>query len=266
MPSTADHCNSSADSSIGSAIDASGARRGALRATLGLGIVLVAAMGALVYGGRFSPSAAGTAVLVFGVGSWLVVRALASAHVSPNPPSQPHSRYGAANTVTQFRLALSALLAGITSECLLNPVNTGWWLIALVSFAAALDAVDGKLARAQRLASPLGARFDMEVDAFFLLLLSVLCWLLDKAGAWVMLAGLMRYLFVAAASVWRWLAAPLPASRRRQAVCVIQIVCLIAALAPVVTGPAASGLAGAGLVLLTLSFGKDVLWLYRAQP
>lgn len=257
--------SSIAASSVSSPRPAS-ARRGALRTTLVLGAGLAAAVLGLVHAGLFSLVAAFSAMLVFAVGSWLVLRALPKSHLTLCTPSQPHARYGAANTVTQFRLALSALLAGITTLCLFNPVTTGWWLIVLVSVAAALDAVDGKLARAQGLASPLGARFDMEVDAFFLLLLSVLCWLLGKAGAWILLAGLMRYLFVAAARFWPWLAAPLPASRRRQTVCVVQIVCLIVALMPLLTGPAASVCAAAGLVLLSTSFGKDIFWLYRARP
>lgn len=242
-----------------------GALRGAMRTTLVLGGGLTAVVFGLVYAGLFDFLSAGSSLLVFTAGSGLVLRALPRSHLSLNSPATPHNRYGAANAVTQFRLALSALLAGITTLCLIYAITVGWWLIALVSVAAALDAVDGQLARAQGLASPLGARFDMEVDAFFLLLLSVLCWLLGKAGAWILLAGLLRYLFVAAAWVWPWLAAPLPASRRRQAICVAQIVCLIVALMPALAGPAATLCAAFGLLLLCASFGKDIVWLYRAR-
>ena len=37
-----------------------------------------------------------------------------------------------------------------------------------------------------------GARFDMETDAAFILVLSILVWQHGKAGAWVLLCGLMR--------------------------------------------------------------------------
>lgn len=242
-----------------------GAHRGALQATLVLGAGLLIAVIAGVESGGIGALAAGCAILVFAVGSGLVFRALSRTHVSLTAPSIPHARYGAANSVTQLRLAISSLLAGWTVEAMLNLPSVGAVLILMVSVAAALDAVDGRLARAQGLASPLGARFDMEVDAFFLLLLSLMCWLVDKAGVWVLMAGLMRYLFVAAAWVWPWLAAPLPASRRRQAICVIQIVCLIVALIPAMTGKAATFFAAAGLILLAASFGKDVFWLYRAR-
>ena len=46
-------------------------------------------------------------------------------------------------------------------------------LITLATVALILDAVDGQVARRTATASPLGARFDMEVDAFLILVLSV---------------------------------------------------------------------------------------------
>src|SRR5437867_3690361 len=61
-----------------------------------------------------------------------------------------------------------------------------------------LDGVDGWLARRTHMASTFGERFDMETDALLILVLSVLAWQYDKAGAWLVLAGLLRYLFVAA--------------------------------------------------------------------
>ena len=76
-------------------------------------------------------------------------------------------------------------------------------------------------------------------------------------------AGLLRYLFVAASYAWPWLGATLPPSRRRQAVCVVQIVSLLGALAPVVEPPWSAALALAGLAVLVWSFGVDVVWLAR---
>jgi phosphatidylglycerophosphate synthase len=82
--------------------------------------------------------------------------------------------------------------------------------------AAAMDAVDGWLARRTGMASAFGARFDMEVDALLIQVLSILVWTHDKAGAWVVLSGLLRYGFVAAGLVWPWMERPLEPSRRRQ--------------------------------------------------
>src|SRR5690606_3710147 len=102
-----------------------------------------------------------------------------------------------------------------------------------------------------------------ETDALLILVLAALVWQHDKAGAWILLSGLLRYVFVAASYLAPWLAASLAPSRRRQAACVVQIVSLIGALAPVVPTPASAALALGGLAALVWSFGVDVAWLAR---
>ena len=71
--------------------------------------------------------------------------------------------------------------------------------------ALALDAVDGWVARRTGTVSALGARFDMEVDAFLILVLSG--YVAPTLGGWVLAIGLMRYAFVAAGWVLPWLRA-----------------------------------------------------------
>ena len=110
-----------------------------------------------------------------------------------------------------------------------------------------------------------GARFDMETDALLILVLSLLAWQLDKAGPWVVLAGALRYVFVAASFFVPWLGRELPPSRRRQAACVVQIVSLILCLLPVLPPPPSAGIAFVGLVALAASFATDVVWLARAR-
>jgi phosphatidylglycerophosphate synthase len=110
-------------------------------------------------------------------------------------------------------------------------------------------------------ASEFGARFDMETDALLVLALAVLAWQWDRAGAWVLLSGLLRYGFVAAGWLLPWLRRPLPPSRRRQTVCVVQIVVLLAVIAPLLPPGGSSPIALAGLLLLTASFAIDLSWL-----
>jgi phosphatidylglycerophosphate synthase len=105
----------------------------------------------------------------------------------------------------------------------------------------------------------------METDALLILVLSVLAWQLGKAGAWIVLAGVLRYAFVAASFFVPWLGRELPPSRRRQSVCVVQIVSLIVCLLPVLARPASAGFALLGLVALAWSFATDVAWLARAR-
>src|SRR4029079_4836188 len=125
------------------------------------------------------------------------------------------------------------------------------------------DGVDGWLARRTRLSSRFGARFDMEVDALLIMALAVLAWQFGKARAWFFLSGLLRYIFIAAGWIWPWMRDPLPASRRRQTICVIQVVGFVVAVAPMVTPPSRTLAAVASLIVLLYSFLVDTIWLWR---
>ena len=170
--------------------------------------------------------------------------------------------FGPADWVTGLRAVLTAVLAAMLIPAVSPDPTT---CVVIGSVAAALDAVDGWLARRTRTATAFGARFDMETDALLILVLSALVWKSGKAGAWVLASGLMRYAFVAAAAVWPWLHEPLEPSRRRQTICVAQVVALIAALLPSLGSAAASGIAAAGLAALAWSFLVDILWLWRLR-
>lgn len=113
-----------------------------------------------------------------------------------------------------------------------SPADTLWIFAICALVALILDGVDGKLARITNSASAFGARFDMEMDALLILGLCVAVIVSGKAGTWVLALGLMRYLFVVAASVLDWLNRPLPDSFRRKTVCVWQIVTLMVAILP----------------------------------
>lgn len=189
-------------------------------------------------------------------GTFLVMAAVALVGIARD---HPYARVGAANLITGTRGMLTSLVAAtlieVPSEAL------AWALVTLAMAAVALDGADGCAARRQGLAGPFGARFDMEVDAFLILALSALVWRFDKAGAWVLASGLMRYAFVGAGVVWPWFGRPLPASWRRQAVCVVQLAGLVAALAPIVPRPLSAGVAAVSLAALAWSFWLDVHWL-----
>lgn len=176
----------------------------------------------------------------------------------------PHRRFGPANMVTLSRIVLICLLAALMGAA--APDEDCLWLIAgFATLSLALDGVDGWAARRSGLASRFGARFDMEADAFFVLVLSVLAWQWGKVGAWVLLIGAMRYLYILAGAAWPWLRAPVPDSFARKAVCVIQILVLIACLAPPVPPTLAALLAAGALALLGWSFGRDAVWLWQRR-
>jgi len=173
----------------------------------------------------------------------------------------PYPRFGLANLVTMIRAMLLALVAALiglpaTPEML-------WCVIGLTALMGALDGLDGWLARRTRMASEFGARFDMETDAALILVLSILVWQHEKAGAWVLLCGLMRYGFVAAGWLLPWLARPLSSTRRGKTVAVGQLLGLSVALAPIVPSPLSASAAALTLTALAWSFATDVTRLAR---
>ncbi|HVJ53668.1 MAG TPA: CDP-alcohol phosphatidyltransferase family protein [Aliidongia sp.] len=227
-------------------------RRGAALA-LAAGAGLLAGF-LLLLGHRIGNTAGLGALFVYGVGAYLLWQQLGTL--------RDHD-FGIANTVTVLRAAMIALLAALIIEARPLDDALGWAVVAGGTVALLLDGVDGQIARRLGRASGFGARFDMEVDAVFVLLLAALAWSAGRAGAWVLLSGAMRYLWVAAAMAWPLLRRPLPPSLFRKSVCVAQIALLLTALAPALAPPWPSALAATGLGLLVLSFGRDFVWLLR---
>lgn len=182
-------------------------------------------------------------------------------------PDHPFERLGYANLVTAFRACLVSLLgAGIFCyDDLASDRIVLFGLVALVLFTLALDGVDGYLARRYRQELEFGARFDMEIDALMILILSGAAALLDKAGWWVVLIGLMRYVFLAAGWLYPRLEGELFPSFRRKLICVFQITALCLLLVPFVVPPVSTGIAILALALLTYSFAVDIRYLLR-QP
>jgi phosphatidylglycerophosphate synthase len=137
-------------------------------------------------------------------------------------------------------------------------------LVGLAAAALALDAVDGAVARRTGTASPLGARFDMECDAFLILALSAQASTI--LGAWVLAIGGMRYGYAAAGLAAHWLRGPVPPSRARKAVAAAQGVALTAVCADVLPRPVSAAAAGAALAALCWSFGRDIAHQWRQRP
>ena len=174
-------------------------------------------------------------------------------------------RFGWANVATATRSTLVGLVAGLVGTAILGGAVSVPLLLGLTIPALALDAVDGWLARHTGSASELGARFDMEVDAFLLLVLSA--YVSIGLGPWVLAIGLMRYAYVAAGWLLPWLNGALPYRYWRKVVTAVQGVALAAAASGLLTSWAAAIAVGVALALLIESFGRDVLWLWvRHRP
>jgi phosphatidylglycerophosphate synthase len=165
----------------------------------------------------------------------------------------------AADQITGVRAVLVVLLVAMSSR----PVSTSvaWNIVAIAIVAVVLDGVDGWVARRTGTSSAFGMRFDMETDAALILVLAILAWRHGKAGPWILGAGLLRYLFIAAGWLWPWMARPLTPTLRGRLICVVQITALIVALAPIIVPPASTVVAAVGLAALCYSFLIDTLRL-----
>ena len=136
-------------------------------------------------------------------------------------------------------------------------------IVVLSTLALVLDVVDGWVARRTRTSTAFGARFDGEVDAFLILVLSV--YVSHSAGAWVLAIGLARYAFAVAGWVWAWMRRPLPYRYWRKVTAAVQGVVLTVAAAEVVAPWAMTAALLVALLLLAESFGRDVLWLWNRR-
>lgn len=195
------------------------------------------------------------------VASVLLYTAFGGALARLVPTGLPRPGIGWANRITLVRAAMSIPVVALLLDPGFVPARGAWWIIALAGTTLALDGVDGAVARRSRTETDFGARFDMEVDAFLILILSVLVWTSTPLGVWVVGIGLIRYFFVAASFARPFLSTPLPPSLRRKAVCVVQSVALLICLVPALPGWARSGTALSALGLLVYSFSTDVRWL-----
>lgn len=216
----------------------------------GLQILLLALLGTAIGMGP----AGWLTGLAFAIATWAVLsRALHRSRLRS---------FGPANRVTLGRATLVGGVTALVADSVESspPVTL---FVGLTAVALILDGVDGQVARRTGTSTPLGARFDMEVDAFLILVLSV--YVSMALGPWVLLIGSMRYGFVAAARALPWLNAPLPASTARKTVAALQGVFLLLAASDLLPYVGTFAVVATALALLVWSFGRDILWLWRTS-
>jgi phosphatidylglycerophosphate synthase len=213
----------------------------------------------------FTPALLGALSLTAGLGTvgwavglaagWATTALLVAARIRTAP-----SAILPPDWVTLTRALLTAGVAGLVADSFDRPLHVTA-LVTLASVALVLDAVDGPVARRTGTATPVGARFDGEVDAFLILVLSVA--VSRDYGAWVLGIGAARYVFLLVGWTVRWLAAPLPARYWRKVVAAVQGIVLTVAVSGLLPRPVGMLAVGVALVLLAESFGRDIVWLYR---
>ncbi len=161
----------------------------------------------------------------------------------------PSGRFGVANAITVLRLFLMLALAAPPRT--LPPLRA----LGLVAVVLSLDLLDGWCARRFGDASPFGAHFDMETDALLVLLLTLRLWLAEGFGAWVLWAGLLRYLYV----LWLWLWPGTGREAPRSLFGRLAFLLLMLGLCCGLVLPGAWGMSGValGTLIVTASFARS---------
>jgi phosphatidylglycerophosphate synthase len=169
--------------------------------------------------------------------------------------------FGHANRVTLFRAILVALVASLMGSTPTPEMATAASIVAIV--ALTLDGVDGWVARKTNGISDYGAHLDMELDSIFMLVLCVMVFDWEHAGAWVLFCGIARYAWIVTQSMVVWFRRPLMPAFRRKTACVIGVAGLSLALAPWPVGTINTVLAAIATLTLAISFSIDIIWLFR---
>jgi phosphatidylglycerophosphate synthase len=214
----------------------------------------VALLGALAWVGR---SVNETGVLA-GISVAVVVHVLLGRGLARRGLTGP----GPADRVTLARAWLTCGVAALTVGGHSGGRVTTT-LLVLAGTALALDAVDGKVARRTGTVSALGARFDMEVDALLILVLSL--FVARATGWWVLTLGLARYAVLAAALVAPWMRGGVAPRTWRKVVAAIQGVVLTVAAGGLLPAGWTTLALAAAATLLALSFLTEVADLWRVR-
>ena len=169
-------------------------------------------------------------------------------------------RLGPADYVTLVRAVLGQGVAVLVAESFAGATHLPL-LVGLASTALVLDAVDGQVARRTGTVSVLGGHFDMETDAFLILVLSIA--VAPAYGAWVLLIGAARYLLLLAGWMRPWLRMQVPPRYWRKVVAAVQGIVLTVAVSGVLPAAVTELALVVALALLAESFGRDVWWMAR---
>lgn len=164
-------------------------------------------------------------------------------------------RFGLANAVSALRLCGIFVLPWVA------PGEIVYW--GLILFV--MDGMDGWIARRAGLAGEFGEFIDKETDAFFMLMLCVVLYRLPEGfGPWILLPGLLRYLFVLFV---KFATPPQPKEQRTAKARRISVFMMLTLLFSFAAYPAyldyCRPLAALMTLALAYSFGVSVWMMYR---
>ena len=156
-------------------------------------------------------------------------------------------------------ISLVRLFFGAAALVMIRFHPPAFIILTLLAVAALSDTFDGLAARALG-ATDFGAKLDMELDAFFMFLLSAVLYYIGMEG-WVLTPGLIRYGYVFVLLALPP-AAPLKGAvlRYQKLVCLFSYLLLVAAVAPWITMRVRVFLVLVDILLLGSSFLLDLVF------
>jgi len=135
-------------------------------------------------------------------------------------------------------------------------------LLTLSLISLILDGIDGYLSRFLRQYTYFGETFDQEVDNFLIFILSFSLVYNYSYSILIMCVPIYRYMFLALVKYGYISNENLPRSVFRKAICVLMTITLILCNY-LYTFDSIIDLLYVIIILLTYSFIKDTIWLYR---
>ena len=165
---------------------------------------------------------------------------------------------GLANAITLVRGMLYAVAGGFLA---VPPVEGVRWAPGLCyGVGAALDSLDGWVARRTGRQSALGAKLDLAFDTLGFLVVPLVGVAWGRLPVWYLAIGAAGYLFRGGVAYRRYrgrYVAPLPPSRVRRPLAAFQMVVVTVALLPVLPTGVTMPLATAAMVPSLLVFARD---------
>ncbi len=167
--------------------------------------------------------------------------------------------YNVPNMITNYRLIINCFI-------LILVMNTTYYdhhhFLVLCLISLVLDGVDGYLSRFLRQSTNFGEVFDQEVDNFLIFILSFSLVYNYSFNILIMCVPMYRYVFLSLVK-YRWISNEnLPRSYFRKIICISMIIVLMLCNY-FHTIDSIIDLLYVTIMLLTYSFIKDTIWLYR---
>ena len=164
---------------------------------------------------------------------------------------------GLANIVTWFRLL--TLLAIVLFHAHIPLMGIG--IAALIVTAA--DGLDGFLARKFNTTSLLGAYFDKETDACFVLLSGCLIFHLERLEWWVLIPGMLRYIYFLLIRHLKPVKQKEGRSFKGQAIAVVLMLSLVACF--LVARPIYAPTMSVAIILVFYSFAEEFALILKGK-